>query len=135
MHLTWFKRLHTTIYGPPSPANFGDARRAPLRRPPAPLPAGPHFCYDQYDPPCATKDPFTGLPAGPTASSSRLPWAAPLSLLGAITGPTLVASDHYTNYVNVAGRLPEDWQAMLHTLKEALKRDVASFRPFFIGTK
>ena len=58
-----------------------------------------------------------------------------LALLSAIHVPTQVASDHYTNYVHVAGRLPEDKEAMLNTLQKALARDEADFRPFFIGTQ
>ena len=61
--------------------------------------------------------------------------AETLALLGVITVPTLVASDHYTNYVNLAGRLPQDREAMLRTLKEALKQEESAFRPFFIGTQ
>ena len=57
------------------------------------------------------------------------------ALLAAITVPTRVASDHYTNYVNVAGRLPQDWEAMLRTLDQALKQKESAFRPFFIGTQ
>lgn len=58
-----------------------------------------------------------------------------IALIAGITVPTQVASDHYTNYVNVAGRLPEDKAYLLQTLREALKRDEATFRPFFIGTQ
>jgi radical SAM superfamily enzyme YgiQ (UPF0313 family) len=61
--------------------------------------------------------------------------AETLALLKAITVPTLIASDHYTNYLNVAGRLPQDRDAMLGALEEALKRDEGTFRPFFIGTQ
>jgi radical SAM superfamily enzyme YgiQ (UPF0313 family) len=57
------------------------------------------------------------------------------ALLSQITVPTQVASDHYTNYLDVAGRLPEDREAMLATLRQALKQDETSFRPFFIGTQ
>jgi radical SAM superfamily enzyme YgiQ (UPF0313 family) len=57
------------------------------------------------------------------------------ALLAAITAPTLVVSDHYTNYVNVAGRLPQDKEGMLRTLDRALEREESSFRPFFIGTQ
>jgi radical SAM superfamily enzyme YgiQ (UPF0313 family) len=56
-------------------------------------------------------------------------------LLEQITAPVLVASDHYTNYLEVAGQLPEDRNAMLEALRRALKRDESSFRPFFIGTQ
>jgi len=58
-----------------------------------------------------------------------------MALLAHITTPTQVASDHYTNYLNMAGRLPEDRDAMLEELRRALKRDESTFRPFFIGTQ
>jgi radical SAM superfamily enzyme YgiQ (UPF0313 family) len=58
-----------------------------------------------------------------------------MTLLSHITAPTQVASDHYTNYLEVAGRLPEDLDAMLEELRRALKRDESAFRPFFIGTQ
>jgi radical SAM superfamily enzyme YgiQ (UPF0313 family) len=57
------------------------------------------------------------------------------ALLMGITVPTLVASDHYTNYLEVAGRLPEDRDAMLQALRRARQRDESAFRPFFIGTQ
>lgn len=58
-----------------------------------------------------------------------------IALLEGITVPTRVVSDHYTNYVNVAGRLPDDKEAMLGLLKRSLAQDEAIFRPFFIGTQ
>jgi radical SAM superfamily enzyme YgiQ (UPF0313 family) len=58
-----------------------------------------------------------------------------MALVAAITVPTLVVSDHYTNYVNVAGRLPGDQAALLSTLRRSLAGDEAGFRPFFIGTQ
>jgi radical SAM superfamily enzyme YgiQ (UPF0313 family) len=58
-----------------------------------------------------------------------------MALLTDLTGPTLIVSDHYTNYLDVAGRLPEDRDAMLRTLERALQRDESTFRPFFIGTQ
>jgi len=58
-----------------------------------------------------------------------------LAFLTQITAPVQVASDHYTNYLDVAGRLPEDREAMLENLRRALKRDESAFRPFFIGTQ
>jgi radical SAM superfamily enzyme YgiQ (UPF0313 family) len=57
------------------------------------------------------------------------------ALLEALEVPTRVVSDHYTNYLNVAGYLPGDKAAMLRALEQALKRDAASFRPVFIGTQ
>ena len=56
-----------------------------------------------------------------------------MALLAEITVATRVSSDHYTNYVNVQGRLPEDKEAMLRVLEAALHRPESDFRPFFIG--
>lgn len=61
--------------------------------------------------------------------------AETMALLEHITSPTIVASDHYTNYLDVAGRLPEDRETMLTQLRQALSRDESTFRPFFIGTQ
>jgi radical SAM superfamily enzyme YgiQ (UPF0313 family) len=58
-----------------------------------------------------------------------------LTLLSQITTPTQVTSDHYTNYLDINGRLPEDRDAMLEALRRALGRDESTFRPFFIGTQ
>ncbi|MDD3579851.1 MAG: radical SAM protein [Desulfobacca sp.] len=58
-----------------------------------------------------------------------------LTLIEGLTVPTQVVSDHYTNYVNLAGRLPQDKERLLDTLKNALQLDETAFRPFFIGTQ
>ena len=58
-----------------------------------------------------------------------------MAFLTQITAPTQVASDHYTNYLDVVGRLPADREAMLENLHRALGRDETTFRPFFIGTQ
>jgi radical SAM superfamily enzyme YgiQ (UPF0313 family) len=55
------------------------------------------------------------------------------TLLADITVATEVRSDHYTNYVNVQGRLPEDKEAMLRVLDKAMHCPESDFRPFFIG--
>jgi radical SAM superfamily enzyme YgiQ (UPF0313 family) len=57
------------------------------------------------------------------------------ALLEHIDAPTRVVSDHYTNYVNLSGRLPEDKEAILRTIDESLAQDESTFRPFFIGTQ
>ena len=46
-----------------------------------------------------------------------------------------VFSDHYTNYIYVNGKLPEDREAMLHLIKSELKRGKSSFRKTYIGTQ
>jgi radical SAM superfamily enzyme YgiQ (UPF0313 family) len=45
-----------------------------------------------------------------------------------------VTSDHYTNYINLEGRLPQAKIRLLDEIDAALTRDEKSFRPFFIGT-
>uniref|UniRef100_A0A7C3UZM3 Radical SAM protein n=1 Tax=Desulfobacca acetoxidans TaxID=60893 RepID=A0A7C3UZM3_9BACT len=57
------------------------------------------------------------------------------ALLEGITVPLRVESDHYSNYLNVSGNLPQDRDRMLTTLKQALTRPESDFRPFFIGTE
>jgi len=46
-----------------------------------------------------------------------------------------VYSDHYTNYICVSGKLPEDRKLMLATIQDALKRDEKSFREVYIGNQ
>ena len=58
-----------------------------------------------------------------------------MALVAAITAPIRLTSDHYTNYVDVAGKLPEDKETILSILRKNLARDEATFRPFFIGTQ
>ncbi len=57
------------------------------------------------------------------------------AFLEGITVSTRVVSDHYTNYINVAGKLPEDREAMRQILTRALQKKESDFRPFFIGTE
>jgi radical SAM superfamily enzyme YgiQ (UPF0313 family) len=61
--------------------------------------------------------------------------AETMALLAQITIPTIVTSDHYTNYLDVAGRLPENREVMLGKLRQALSREESTFRPFFIGNQ
>ena len=58
-----------------------------------------------------------------------------MAFLSHLTGPTQVASDHYTNYLEVAGQAPGDREAMLEGLRRALNRHESTFRLFFIGTQ
>lgn len=57
------------------------------------------------------------------------------ALIEAIDAPTRVVSDHYTNYLKVSGRLPEDKEAMFAVIDQALAREESTFRPFFIGSQ
>ncbi len=46
-----------------------------------------------------------------------------------------ITSDHYTNYVDIHGRLPDDREEMLKAIDEAMKRDDSLFRPVYVGTQ
>jgi len=46
-----------------------------------------------------------------------------------------IYSDHYTNYIQVNGKIPEDKDDMIKTIKNALKRNQKSFREVYIGTE
>lgn len=48
---------------------------------------------------------------------------------------TLLTSDHYTNYINLQGRLPEHRDRLLREIDDALEREEDQFRPFFVGTQ
>jgi radical SAM superfamily enzyme YgiQ (UPF0313 family) len=48
---------------------------------------------------------------------------------------TLLTSDHYTNYLNLAGNLPDEKERLLGEIDRALSQDPTSFRPFFVGTQ
>ena len=44
-----------------------------------------------------------------------------------------LTSDHYTNYINVHGTLPQDKSKVLKEIDMALERDESDFRPIYIG--
>ncbi len=54
-------------------------------------------------------------------------------LVSDLTCNSYLTSDHYTNYINVEGRLPEDKNAIISEIDLALTRDESQFRAFFIG--
>ncbi len=56
-------------------------------------------------------------------------------LIETVEAHAALTSDHYTNYVNLEGRLPKDRERLLGEIEKHLKRDEARFRPFFIGTE
>ena len=57
------------------------------------------------------------------------------TLLEEITASSYLTSDHYTNYVNLDGRLPEEKTRFLELIQVALKRDESEFRPIYVGTE
>jgi radical SAM superfamily enzyme YgiQ (UPF0313 family) len=52
-----------------------------------------------------------------------------------ITCKTILASDHYTNYINLEGPLPENRDRFFRIIDKALKRDENGFRPYYVGTQ
>ena len=56
-------------------------------------------------------------------------------LISAITARSCLTSDHYTNYINLAGKLPDDKPELLARIQAAGQQDESSFRPVFVGTQ
>lgn len=56
-------------------------------------------------------------------------------LIERIDCKTILTSDHYSNYINLEGRLPEDKERLLKEIEIALNWPESKFRPFFIGTE
>jgi hypothetical protein len=48
---------------------------------------------------------------------------------------SMVYSDHYTNYVNVYGKMPKDMEAMLQVIDGAIEEDESAFRAAYVGTQ
>lgn len=46
-----------------------------------------------------------------------------------------LTSDHYTNYMNVQGKLPEKQKEILEQIRSAMTREESTFRPFFVGAE
>lgn len=56
-------------------------------------------------------------------------------LIDGIKISSYLTSDHYTNYINLEGKIPESKEMFKNQIAAALKRNESSFRPFFIGTE
>jgi len=56
-------------------------------------------------------------------------------LIKKLRASSYLASDHYTNYINLEGKFPEVKKRLLDKINISLKQDKSSFRPFFIGTE
>ena len=48
---------------------------------------------------------------------------------------SMLTSDHYTNYINLHGRLPAHKQEFLKSIESALQQDQSAFRDIYIGTQ
>jgi hypothetical protein len=55
------------------------------------------------------------------------------TLIRLVDATSQLTSDHYTNYINLYGRLPESRNRLLALIEDALKRPETDFRPFFVG--
>ncbi len=56
-------------------------------------------------------------------------------LIENITCRTILTSDHYTNYLNLSGSLPEDKERLLAEIDLALSWNESRFRPHFVGAQ
>ena len=50
-------------------------------------------------------------------------------LIENLKGPTVLLSDHISNFLDVHGQIPEDKELMLETIDEALGWPITAFRP------
>lgn len=56
-------------------------------------------------------------------------------LIGNLAVNSQLLSDHYSNYLNLSGKLPYQSKRLLDAIQAALSRPESDFRPFFIGTQ
>ena len=56
-------------------------------------------------------------------------------LIEGLKCPTILMSDHYTNYINLEGRLPQDKKRLLGEIDQAMMLDEGKFRSLFVGTQ
>lgn len=56
-------------------------------------------------------------------------------LIENISCHTKLSSDHYSNYTNLNGKLPEDKETLIKEIDLGLQRSENDFRPFFVGTQ
>lgn len=56
-------------------------------------------------------------------------------LIESLECPATLTSDHYTNYINLEGMIPEAKSRLVEEIDQALTRDESRFRPFFVGTQ
>ena len=54
-------------------------------------------------------------------------------LISGLEVTSKVVSDHYTNYLHIEGKLPEDREQMLYEIEQAMEQDERSFREIYIG--
>ncbi len=57
------------------------------------------------------------------------------NLIRLLDTPATLTSDHYSNYIDLEGRLPECRPRLLADIDRALNRPASDFRPFFVGDR
>lgn len=57
------------------------------------------------------------------------------TIISSLTVNSILTSDHYTNYINLEGPLPQSRQKFLSQIDTALNLDESCFRPFFVGNQ
>lgn len=70
-----------------------------------------------------------------TLCTPRQVLAEARAIIAALGGPLSLHSDHYTNYLNLAGRLPQDRESLLGQIEAACKLPRSAFRQDFVGTQ
>ena len=56
-------------------------------------------------------------------------------LIESMSCHTTLSSDHYSNYINLAGKLPDDKETLIKKIGRALQKGESDFRPFYVGTQ
>ncbi|MCD6273744.1 MAG: B12-binding domain-containing radical SAM protein [Deltaproteobacteria bacterium] len=52
-----------------------------------------------------------------------------------LSASSCLVSDHYTNYINIKGKLPDEKDKLLEEIEKAIKMDESAFRSFFVGNQ
>ena len=56
-------------------------------------------------------------------------------LISGLNVTSMIFSDHYTNYIQVKGKMPDDRFKMLDSIKKALDVDEEKYRKIYVGTE
>jgi radical SAM superfamily enzyme YgiQ (UPF0313 family) len=56
-------------------------------------------------------------------------------LISGLNATSQILSDHYTNYIQVSGKIPDGRNKMLNSIKKALEVDEENYRSVYIGTE
>lgn len=56
-------------------------------------------------------------------------------MLEQLSASSLLTSDHYTNYINLVGKIPPAKPLLINQIDQALQREEKTFRPVYIGNQ